>query len=281
MTGSGNSDRQAYDGLEIAREDFPRGDFRAAIFDFDGTLSLLRRNWQDTMIPMMVDVLSATGTRESREELHAVVEDFVMRLNGRQTIYQMMQLADEVRSRGGEPREPLEYKHQYHDLLWREVGVRIDDLRSGRVLPEVMTVPGSRELLQRLQRAGIALYLASGTDLKYVRDEVTLLGLDGFFGSHIYGALDDYKQFSKGMIIHRMIEDTGLPGRHIVAFGDGFVEIEETRKVGGLAIGVASNETTRVGINDWKRNRLITAGADLIIGDYRCLDNLMQLIGIP
>lgn len=40
-----------------------------------------------------------------------------MRLNGRQTIYQMVQLADEVRRRGGIPLEPLAYKNRYHDLL--------------------------------------------------------------------------------------------------------------------------------------------------------------------
>ena len=80
-------------------EHFPRGAFRAAIFDFDGTLSLLRRNWQDVMIPMMVDILRATGTSESREALTQHVEEYVMRLNGKQTIYQMIQLADEVRAR--------------------------------------------------------------------------------------------------------------------------------------------------------------------------------------
>ena len=40
-----------------------------------------------------------------------------MRLNGRQTIYQMIQLADEVTQRGGTPLEPLAYKHRYHDRL--------------------------------------------------------------------------------------------------------------------------------------------------------------------
>jgi hypothetical protein len=84
------------------------------------------------MIPMMVDILAATGTDEPREQLHGHVEEFVMRLNGRQTIYQMMQLAEEVSLRGGQPRKPLEYKHQYHELLWQRVGQRIDDVRSGR-----------------------------------------------------------------------------------------------------------------------------------------------------
>ena len=87
--------------IEIVNPAHPADRSAAAIFDFDGTLSLLRRNWQDVMIPMMVEILAATGTRETREELARHVEDFVMRLNGKQTIYQMMQLAEEVADRGG------------------------------------------------------------------------------------------------------------------------------------------------------------------------------------
>ena len=36
-----------------------------------------------------------------------------MRLNGKQTIYQMIQLAERIKERGGTPREPLWYKHEY------------------------------------------------------------------------------------------------------------------------------------------------------------------------
>jgi beta-phosphoglucomutase-like phosphatase (HAD superfamily) len=273
-------DERNTEGIEILRPSFPRGGFRAALFDFDGTLSLLRRNWQDVMIPMMVDILAATGTPETRGELHQRVEEFVMRLNGRQTIYQMIQLAEEVTQRGGTPCEPLVYKHRYHELLWQEVGVRVESVRSGRVAPDEMTVPGSRSLLERLRAAGLTLYLASGTDLAYVRDELNLLGLSEYFGQHVYGALDDYRRFSKAMIIEQMIRDMQLPGSQVLGFGDGFVEIEEIKKIGGLAVGVASNEVERRGINAWKRNRLIQAGADLIIGDYRRCDALCRVIGV-
>ena len=121
--------------IEVINPDFPRGPFRAAVFDFDGTLSLLRRNWQDVMIPMMVEILAATGTSETREQLREVIEDFVVRLTGKQTIYQMMRLADEIKARGGEPLEPLAYKHQYHDLLWAQVESRVDAVRARRVEP--------------------------------------------------------------------------------------------------------------------------------------------------
>src|SRR5215467_2416953 len=90
--------------IEILNPDLPRGRFRSVLFDFDGTLSLIREGWPQVMIPMMVEELRATGTAETEPGLTAAVEEFVMRLNGRQTIYQMMQLAEEVRRRGGSPR---------------------------------------------------------------------------------------------------------------------------------------------------------------------------------
>src|SRR5437588_11133280 len=136
------------DDLEVVRPDLPRGQFRSVLFDFDGTLSLIREGWPQVMIPMMVDVLRQTGTPESDAELTGAVEEFVMRLNGRQTIYQMIQLADEVKRRGGTPLEPLAYKHRYHDLLMERVGSRIDALESGRAKPEEWVVPGSHALLE-------------------------------------------------------------------------------------------------------------------------------------
>ncbi|MCA9100682.1 MAG: HAD family hydrolase, partial [Planctomycetales bacterium] len=193
--------------IEILRPDFPRGHFRAALFDFDGTLSLIRRNWQGVMIPMMVDILAETGTDESREQLEEHVEEFVMRLNGKQTIYQMIQLAEEVTNRGATAREPLDYKNQYHDLLWQQVEGRIAGLETGQYTRDEMTVPEAHRLLDRLQAAGIELFLASGTDEKYVVDEVRHLGLDKYFGERVYGALDDYKKFSKAMIVQKIIAD--------------------------------------------------------------------------
>ncbi|HZY88534.1 MAG TPA: HAD family hydrolase, partial [Gemmataceae bacterium] len=174
--------------IEVLRPGVPRGRFRSALFDFDGTLSLIREGWPQVMVPMMVAALRETGTAETEAELTASVEEFVMRLNGRQTIYQMIQLAEEVQRRGGRPLEPLAYKHRYHDLLMQRIEGRLADLRAGTVTPEEWTVPGSHALLEQLRRRGLTLYLASGTDLKYVRQEADLLGLTPYFGEHVYGA---------------------------------------------------------------------------------------------
>jgi phosphoglycolate phosphatase-like HAD superfamily hydrolase len=261
--------------VEVINANLPRGRFRAVLFDFDGTLSLIREGWPQVMIPLMVEVLRQTPTVESDEELARIVEDFVMRLNGRQTIYQMMQLAQEVRQRGGTPREPLEYKHMYHDRLMARIENRLLALKSGSAQPADWTVPGSHSLLQQLASKGMSLYLASGTDLKYVRHEAELLDLAHFFEGRIFGALDDHWNFSKKMIIERMLAEAQLHGPELLGFGDGFVEIEELKRVGGVAIGVASDEVRRQGINDWKRRRLIAAGADVILGDYRHAEELI------
>jgi phosphoglycolate phosphatase len=264
--------------IEVLRPDLRRGRFRSVLFDFDGTLSLIREGWPQVMIPMMTAVLRETGTPETDADLTAAVEEFVMRLNGRQTIYQMIQLADEVRQRGGAPLEPLAYKNRYHDLLMTRIQGRLSALESGAATPEEWTVPGSHALLETLRRRGVALYLASGTDLKYVRREAELLGVAEYFGDHIYGALDDYKNFSKQMIVERILRDHNLHGEELLGFGDGFVEIEEVKKYGGCAVAVASDETNRRGVNEWKRNRLVQAGADVVIPDYRRAKRLLEYL---
>jgi phosphoglycolate phosphatase-like HAD superfamily hydrolase len=266
------------DEIEVLNPELPRGRFRSVLFDFDGTLSLIREGWPQVMIPMMVEALRQTGTKESDTQLHAAVEDFVMRLNGRQTIYQMIQLTEEVRHRGGTPLEPLAYKHRYHDLLMERIEGRLAALRAGTATPDEWTVPGSRGLLEQLRRRGMALYLASGTDLKYVRQEAELLGLASYFGEHIYGALDDYRNFSKKMIIDKILTDNGLRGEELLGFGDGFVEIEEVKGAGGVAVAVASDEAARRGVNAWKRNRLVRAGADVVIPEYRDFQRLLRYL---
>lgn len=264
--------------IEILRSEFPRGRYRFVLFDFDGTLSLIREGWPQVMIPMMVEVLRATGTDEDEATLTQLVEDFVMRLNGRQTIYQMIQLAEEVSKRGGQPLEPLAYKHEYHARLMRRIQGRLDALLGGSATPDDWSVPGSHAMLTRLAERGLTLYLASGTDVAFVKREAELLGLTRFFGSHIYGALDDYKNFSKKMIIERILTENNLRGEELLGFGDGFVEIEEVKRVGGTAVAVASDEVNRRGIHAWKRDRLARAGADVVIGDYRCADDLMSVL---
>jgi phosphoglycolate phosphatase-like HAD superfamily hydrolase len=264
--------------IELINEGIERGNIKHVLFDFDGTISLIREGWQQVMIPMMVEILLETPGAESEEEIRAVVTEFVERLTGKQTIYQMLQLCEEVKKRGGEPLDPLEYKRMYLDRLMERIRDRREGLRSGRIRPEDMRVPGSYEILERLYDMGVVMYLASGTDLKYVVEEAELIGIARFFPGRIYGALDEWWKFSKEMLVKRIIEENGLGGKEFAAFGDGFVEIESAKAVGGIAIGVASDEVRRCGINEWKRRRLIGAGADIIIPDFREYKELISYL---
>ena len=240
-----------------------------ALFDFDGTLSLVREGWVDVMVPMMVEILQQAPTAESADELAAICREFVDELTGKQTIYQMMRLAEEVRQRGGRAAEPLEYKRLYHERLMERIEGRRDRLRSGEVEPESMLVPGSLEMLQGLADRGVSLYLASGTDEAYVREEAELLKIDRFFGPHIYGAVDDFRSFSKQMVIERLLDHNEVDASRLVGFGDGYVEIDNVKTSGGLAVGVATDESARNGRTDaWKRDRLVGVGADVIVPDF-------------
>ena len=257
-------------GVEVIRRLPRREPPRHVLFDFDGTLSLIREGWPEVMVPMMVEILQATGTDESPEKLHDLALEFVMQLNGKQTIYQMIRLADEVKARGGVPEEPAIYKQIYHDRLMERIAGRRAALASGETRPSEMTVPDSLAMLEALRERGARLYVASGTDEHYVVEEARLLGLDKYFGPRIYGARDDYKAFSKAMVIQRILSENNLDGASLAGFGDGYVEIQNINEAGGVAIGVASDEAGRSGRPDpWKRDRLIGVGADLIVPDYR------------
>lgn len=249
------------------------------LFDFDGTLSLIREGWPEVMVPMMVAVLQETGTKESPDALHGLVLNFVMELNGKQTIYQMMRLAEEVARRGGRPLPPLEYKQRYHALLMERIEGRREALRTGRLSREELLVPHAIALLDALRARGMRLYLASGTDERYVREEAALLGLDEYFGAHIYGAVDDFKTFSKAMVIARLLAENQAGGSRLLGFGDGYVEIMNIKEAGGTAVAVASDEAGRSGKPDpWKRQRLIGVGADLVIPDYHDASALIDYL---
>src|SRR5947209_1578250 len=83
----------------------PRVNISPVRFDFDGTLSLIRHGWPEVMVPMFVEMLPSLPN-ENEESRHRLCYDDVMRLNGKQTIYQMMQSAERIKARGGAPREP-------------------------------------------------------------------------------------------------------------------------------------------------------------------------------
>ena len=249
---------------------------RVVLFDFDGTLSVIRSGWMNVMVPMMVEILADLKTGESEGRLRNLVEEFVWRLTGKETIYQMIAFAEAVEARGGKPLEPLAYKQMYLDRLWVKIESRVEALRKGQTDPEEYLVPGSLDLLARLKDRGMKMYLASGTDEIYMKEEARLLGVTKYFDGGVYGALDDYKSFSKAILIQRILSTAEFRGDQFLGFGDGYVEIEEVKNVGGVAVGVASEEPACAKVDEWKRQRLIGVGADYIVPNYLCGEELFS-----
>ena len=110
------------------------------LFDFDGTLSLIRQGWPEVMVPMFVEALPRLPG-ETDEQVGQLVLDDIMRLNGKQTIYQMIQLAERIEERGGQPREPLWYKHEYLRRLEAHIGARTAGLESGAIAADQLSGP--------------------------------------------------------------------------------------------------------------------------------------------
>jgi len=263
--------------IEIIKE-ADLGKIKHALFDFDGTISLIRDGWQNVMVPMMVEILAETQTNETKEELKNVVIEFVDRLTGKQTIYQMIQLCEEVEKRGGTPLDPLEYKQMYNERLLPMVNDRIAKLEKEEVDKSEMMLRGSLSFLRKLCDRGVKLYLASGTDVEFVRHEADILGITEYFTGGVFGAVREYKTYSKAMVIQKILSDYNLSGSQLLVVGDGFVEIENAKSVGAVAVGVASVENNIFGMNADKRARLINAGADIIIPDFRDQDKLLEYL---
>src|SRR3954447_1613825 len=98
---------------------------RVALFDFDGTLSTIRSGWMDVMVPMMVELLAETRSGECEDELRRIASEFVYRLNGKRTIYQMIELSEQIARRGAQPLEAIVYKRMYLDRLWVRIENRV------------------------------------------------------------------------------------------------------------------------------------------------------------
>lgn len=274
--------------IEVVSE-VPRGKkFTHIIFDHDGTLSTLRQGWEGIMEPMMVRSILGEGEPPEGlgDQVVAAVREFIDRTTGIQTLVQMQGLVQLVRRfRCVPPGEILDasgYKSLYNTELLSMVEKRKASIARGDLGAADFTIVNALQFVQSLAGRGAVLYLASGTDQEDLEKESAILGYGALFGGRIYGAVGDVTKEAKRLVLERIFSDIGegAPSRTL-AFGDGPVEIRETHKKGGYAVGVASDEIRRSGLNTGKRRRLIEAGADLVAGDYAEMEALLALLFGP
>ena len=264
---------------EIIRRYEGRG-IRCALFDFDGTISLIREGWQQIMTPYFCECVEALHTGEPHDAIEAEVREFIDRLTGKQTIFQCMALDEAIVRRGGAHTEPLTYKTEYLRRLALHIADRKRGLADGTIKKETLTVAGAREFLSALRAAGVRCYLASGTDEKDVIAEAALLGVADLFDGGVHGAVDGLTDCSKEAVIKNMLTAEGIRPEELVTFGDGYVEIELTSSIGGYAVGVATDEKTGEGVDQWKRERLLRAGAAMIVPHFGQPEAILRALGI-
>lgn len=245
-----------------------------ALFDFDGTLSVLRQGWEEVMVPVMVEAICGDGQSpaavERLAEIEREVRAYIDRSSGTLTIRQMQWLVEAVQRHGlaGEARSASAYKSLYLKRLMVRVGGRIARLVRGETTPAENMVAGAETFVRALAQRGVRLYLASGTDHADVVREASALGLLPYFNGGVYGALDGSEDHAKERVIQRIMDENGLAGEALLVAGDGPVEIREGAARGALTLGVASDEKSRTGWNQRKVERLAGAGADLMIADF-------------
>ncbi len=256
-----------------------------AIFDHDGTISSLRQGWESIMEPLMIrSILGKSYDIVSEEEYHRVlkrVRDYIDQSTGIETIHQMQALSEMVAEFGFVPKDEIlsaaGYKKNYNDALMQMVNLRLERLKSGELDISDFTIKGSVEFLHFLFKRGVKLYLASGTDHNDVVHEAESLGYANLFEGRIYGYSGDASKNTKRFVVQSIIKENNLSGSQVAAFGDGPVELRETKKQGGIAVGIASNEIRRYGLNLTKRVRVIKAGADLVIPDFSQNKKIIEL----
>jgi phosphoglycolate phosphatase-like HAD superfamily hydrolase len=273
--------------IEIVSAPVRKQRIRYAIFDHDGTLSTLREGWEEIMQPVMVQaILGVEYERITQDELERVAEkvhEFIDITAGVQTLVQMQGLVEIVREMGYVPSAEIgdaqAYKKIYNDKLMATVNERIGRLQAGRLHINDITLKGAPEFLEALREAGVKLYLVSGTDEDDVVREAAAQGYGHLFEGRVYGAVGDVQREAKREVLDRILSEIGAErAGELVAFGDGPMEIRETRRRGGLCVGIASDEVRRYGWNEAKRSRLIRAGAHMIVPDFSELDRLMDLL---
>jgi len=266
--------------IEVVNRAAQRGRFRCALFDFDGTISLLREGWQGIMAPMMVEMIC--GDHPPTPEIEEEVRRYVAESTGIQTIFQMEHLVEMVRQHGLVPPDKIldawGYKEIYNERLMRPVKERLARLASGQLSVEQVTLRGSIEFVKALYERGLTLYVFSGTDAEDVKNEVTAVGVAAYFAGGIFGALRPVEAYSKDKIIKEILRQYGLSGPEILVVGDGPVEILNAKENNAIALGVASDEVRGHGLNPSKRERLIRAGADILIPDFGELQPLLAYL---
>jgi phosphoglycolate phosphatase-like HAD superfamily hydrolase len=86
------------------------------------------------------------------------------------------------------------------------------------------------------------------------------------------------ENWTKEHILQDILKTNALKGDELLVVGDGPVEIESGKTLGAVTLGVATDERRRRGLDRRKRQRLLAAGADLIVTSFLHHKALIRLL---
>jgi len=272
--------------IELITEPLPMLKIQHAIFDHDGTISTLREGWEKIMEPMMIKAIlgDQNGTADEKlfNRVKNRVRELIERTTGIQTISQMHGLVGLVQEFGlvaeGQILSAAKYKGVFNEELIALVNRRLAKLDTGELQISDFTLKGAVPFLRALKHAGVRLYLASGTDESDVKREAECLGYADVFDGGIYGSIGEIARDAKKAVIERIMQEVNGAFEQLITFGDGPVEIRETKRHGAFAVGIASDELRRFGLSLDKRSRLIRAGADALVPDFSQWQHLWRVL---
>ncbi|HEV7402728.1 MAG TPA: HAD family hydrolase [Chthoniobacteraceae bacterium] len=248
----------------------PRPQISHVVFDFDGTLSWLRHGWPEFMCDVfMENVQRHPG--ETIDSMRSFLIDEIIALNGKPSVFQCQRFVEILVDRGGPRLEAEALRAEFQLRLDEAIRQRMHAIRSGGQAASDYLIYGALPFLEHVRARGLTPVILSSTVQERVREEAELLGIHHFFAHHIYGGVGDPLLFSKRAIFEQLLAGEGITGAQLLSFGDGPVELRDTKELGGIAVAICSDENNNGSglIDPHKEKHLLAVGADAALPDYR------------
>ena len=219
---------------------FPVSDLRAVVFDWDGTVQIERSKWIDIATEVMMPAFFPAGNwnRQDLQDVRTIVEAN----RGKMQLEQFEILVGEARRRGNrEVRTPGYYRDIYLSK-WKQylAGQTAIWQRKSPL------VRGVREFMDRLDQAGIRIYVLSGEEQNILEQMVTLLLLDVRFAGIFGSALSTHATRSKSDRLKKLKQKHGwITQGNLIMIGDGEYDILAAKEAEVSSVAVAPNADRR------------------------------------
>jgi beta-phosphoglucomutase len=206
-------------------------DFKAVLFDMDGTLAenaqLHHRAWEVTLLERYGYSLSPTETKVHGGKTKAIVESLLG------NVFPDDASANEF--------------HEYKEEKYRQIA-------SGKIVP----VAGLLEFLDYLEHRGVKIALVTSADLKNTKFVLGDLNLESRFvvrvmGEDVKRGKPDPEPFALGA------SKLGVPAEDCLVFEDSLIGVQSGISAGARVVGVATMQS---------KAALLEAGAHWAVTDY-------------